>query len=452
MGAGRKTTTITLEEKYETSWKANAGAPARNLTKVELGAIIFGCKHSTIKECLENELFGLPAGHYSYVKKATPGLPLFLFNYSDRKLHGVFEAVSCGQMNIDLNAWITTSEGAATTPYPAQVRIRATCRCRPLLEEEMRPIIANNYYTEKFFWFELDKEQTKRLMTLFKSSPCPENILRPSNADWKKNIFNAPLRSSVVNLEARYGMAEARLKENKQSNVSVCNSNRDAFSPEKKWSELFKPSSSSSAVNHAEVSTPQKVLNPATSECFDEEWESASNSNAWGELPPEEVHYDDTNVESDSSIVECWEDSDLVDSYLKEISESSRQFHDGDSVRPNLKDDKMTLLDGWGDPVQADESEEGLIDSKENNGPSITLAPVQDSQLNLMDRRVQEDKSEEYIQPSQFMYMITKFMEEIEELKVTQFNQSLKIETLEQELGHSKQELDELNKRFQKLE
>lgn len=58
MGAGRKTTKITVQEKYHDSWKVNASAAARNLTKLELGAIIFGCKHSTIKECLEKEIFG----------------------------------------------------------------------------------------------------------------------------------------------------------------------------------------------------------------------------------------------------------------------------------------------------------------------------------------------------------------------------------------------------------
>lgn len=57
------------------------------------------------------------------MKKATPGLTLFLFNYSDRKLHGIYEAVSSGGMNISPNAWITSGEGAETTPYPAQVRI-----------------------------------------------------------------------------------------------------------------------------------------------------------------------------------------------------------------------------------------------------------------------------------------------------------------------------------------
>lgn len=55
------------------------------------------------------------------MKNVTPGLTLYLFNYSDRKLHGVFEAVSTGQRNINPHAW-TNSEGLAVTPYPSQVR------------------------------------------------------------------------------------------------------------------------------------------------------------------------------------------------------------------------------------------------------------------------------------------------------------------------------------------
>ena len=62
---------------------------------------------------------GLPSQHFSYVKNVHPGLPLFLFNYSDKKLHGIFEAASTGQMNINPYGW--TTDGAERTLYPAQV-------------------------------------------------------------------------------------------------------------------------------------------------------------------------------------------------------------------------------------------------------------------------------------------------------------------------------------------
>ncbi|GKV51821.1 hypothetical protein SLEP1_g58445 [Rubroshorea leprosula] len=56
-------------------------------------------------------------------KSSHVGLPariaLFLFNYSDRKLHGIFEAASCGQMNIDPYGW--NIDGSERTQYPAQL-------------------------------------------------------------------------------------------------------------------------------------------------------------------------------------------------------------------------------------------------------------------------------------------------------------------------------------------
>jgi hypothetical protein len=53
------------------------------------------------------------------VKNVKPGMPLFLFNYNDRRLHGIFEAASLGQMSIDPYAW--SNEDLLKTPFPAQV-------------------------------------------------------------------------------------------------------------------------------------------------------------------------------------------------------------------------------------------------------------------------------------------------------------------------------------------
>jgi hypothetical protein len=62
---------------------------------------------------------GLPSGHFVYVKNVKPGMPLFLFNYSDRKMHGIFEAACAGQLNIDRFAW--SDNGRIKTQFPAQV-------------------------------------------------------------------------------------------------------------------------------------------------------------------------------------------------------------------------------------------------------------------------------------------------------------------------------------------
>ncbi|KAK4589562.1 hypothetical protein RGQ29_020215 [Quercus rubra] len=117
MGARKKQTFI-VSENAPSPKSVNSSTAARNLRKSHLGGVIFGCKNSTMKECLLNQLFGLPAQHFSYVKKIDPGLPLFLFNYSDRRLHGIFEAASNGQMNINPYGW--TTDGSERTSYPAQ--------------------------------------------------------------------------------------------------------------------------------------------------------------------------------------------------------------------------------------------------------------------------------------------------------------------------------------------
>ncbi|XP_022744291.1 kelch-like protein 12 isoform X2 [Durio zibethinus] len=141
MLAGRKPQTFPVNGNApSTPNLTNSIVAARNLRKSQLGGVIFGCKNSTYKECLSSQLFGLPSQHFSYVKNIDPGLPLFLFNYSDRKLHGIFEAASHGQMNINPYGW--TTDGSEKTQYPAQVQIRVRLQCQPLLEEQFRPIIA----------------------------------------------------------------------------------------------------------------------------------------------------------------------------------------------------------------------------------------------------------------------------------------------------------------------
>lgn len=197
MGAGRKRQTLVISETasyYENPW--NRSVSARNLSKSHLGGIIFGCTTSTMKECLFKQLFGLPARHFSYVKKIDPGLPLFLFNYSDRKLHGIFEAATAGQMNINPYGW--TTDGSEKTLFPAQVRIRVCLECQPLLENQFKPIIADNYFKRKRFWFELDCTQTSRIISLFSSTVvAPGKSVRYSAARGR-TILQAPLLNDVV--------------------------------------------------------------------------------------------------------------------------------------------------------------------------------------------------------------------------------------------------------------
>ncbi|XP_048231781.1 uncharacterized protein LOC8259488 [Ricinus communis] len=204
MGAGRKTQTIIASGKSQPSWTANAIHTSRNLRTCDLAAVIFGCKHNTFEECFSSSLFGLPAPHFLYVKNIYPGMPLFLFNYSDRKLHGIFEAANHGGLNINSQAWI--EDGLDSTPYAAQVKFHIRMKCQPLVEDQFGPIIAENYYAPKLFWFELDHNQTKKLISLFSSSPIiqKQNVLH-------KGLFGSNAREKQrleVQINANGGVTE----------------------------------------------------------------------------------------------------------------------------------------------------------------------------------------------------------------------------------------------------
>ncbi|CAK7325940.1 unnamed protein product [Dovyalis caffra] len=226
MGAGRKTQTFHLKEKSVRQTLVNGSITARNLRKSDLAGVIFGCKHNTIKECFSKQLFGIPGSHYSYVKNIDPGLPLFLFNYSDRKLHGIFEATSHGGWNIDPNAW--TKDGSGTTLYSAQVRMRIQMQCQPLVEDQFKPIIAENYYgpnEPNYIWFELDQDQTNKLISTFSSSPVTTSTKHMHN--WKSLPYAPNVRQENDNMEKLNDC---------QASTKRCTTSSPPLKP---WSALF---------------------------------------------------------------------------------------------------------------------------------------------------------------------------------------------------------------------
>ncbi|KAM3287728.1 putative protein isoform X1 [Capsicum chacoense] len=194
MGERRRKQTYAHNSAPASPYQAKYVRGFRNLPRDQLGGVIFGCTETTIRECLEKQLFGLPAQHFSYVKNVNPGLPVFLFNYSDRKLHGIFEAASSGQMNINPHAF--TSGGSGKTLYPAQVQIRVRLHCESLPENKFKQIIFDNYYNTHHFWFELNLAQSSKLTSQLSflvyvpsSTPYypenPRSIIRGSPANDK---------------------------------------------------------------------------------------------------------------------------------------------------------------------------------------------------------------------------------------------------------------------------
>uniref|UniRef100_A0ACD5T8X5 Uncharacterized protein n=1 Tax=Avena sativa TaxID=4498 RepID=A0ACD5T8X5_AVESA len=131
-----------------------------------LGGYIFVCNNDTMQEDLKRQLFGLPARYRDSVRAITPGLPLFLYNYTTHQLHGVFEAASFGGSNIDPTAW-EDKKCKGESRFPAQVRIRIRKLCKALEEDAFRPVL--HHYDGPKFRLELSIAETLSLLDLCKS-------------------------------------------------------------------------------------------------------------------------------------------------------------------------------------------------------------------------------------------------------------------------------------------
>ncbi|ESR52550.1 DCD domain-containing protein [Citrus sinensis] len=123
--------------------------PSEALPRNEtIGGYIFVCNNDTMAENLKRQLFGLPPRYRDSVRAITPGLPLFLYNYSTHQLHGIFEAASFGGTNIDPTAW-EDKKCPGESRFPAQVRVVTRKICEPLEEDSFRPIL-HHYDGPKF--------------------------------------------------------------------------------------------------------------------------------------------------------------------------------------------------------------------------------------------------------------------------------------------------------------
>lgn len=125
----------------------------------DMAGAIFLCNISTREQGFQAKVFSLPLEYQSFVTNVRKGMPLFLFDYTLRKLYGVFEAASDGGLNI--------CDAAVQRSYPAQVRINIIWKCKPLSEDEFFPAIEDNYYQPRKFYFDLSYEQVVRLYELF---------------------------------------------------------------------------------------------------------------------------------------------------------------------------------------------------------------------------------------------------------------------------------------------
>lgn len=267
-----------------------------------------------------------------------------------------------------------------------QVRVDVRRQCQPLHEEQFKPIIAENYYAQKVFWFELDKEQSRKLIILFLSFPLPDKMIPcpPNTFKWN-NMFDvlsnhdadesADNKIENCNPQECSQMGEMKLTEAEHSSALVVGSN--ALTHEKKWSELFNDSSSLSGVNHKKGLEYEKakfsttMLDNSGVEC-----EFASfheTSRLLPEACPEIVH-----TESDSTVLESWEDLQLC-----ENEDTCLQVHIHGS-RPDITSmpENTTCLDREVEGLKSSEFEL-VVESWEDLEPRVNEDHIQGSRPDL---------------------------------------------------------------------
>ncbi|CAN8236463.1 unnamed protein product [Cochlearia groenlandica] len=135
-----------------------------------LGGYIFVCNNDTMLEDLKRQLFGLPPRYKDSVRTITPGLPLFLYNYTTHQLHGIFEATTFGGSNIDPTAW-EDKKCKGESRFPAQVRIRVRKLYKALEEDAFRPVL--HHYDGPKFRLELTIPETLALLDLCEQGGSP---------------------------------------------------------------------------------------------------------------------------------------------------------------------------------------------------------------------------------------------------------------------------------------
>lgn len=142
--------------------------PSESLPRDEtVGGYIFVCNNDTMPENLKRKLFGLPPRYRDSVRQITPGLPLFLYNYSTHQLHGVFEAASFGGTNIDPSAW-EDKKNPGESSFPSQVRVTTRNLYEPLEEDSFRPVL--HHYDGPKFRLELNIPEALSLLDIFKEN------------------------------------------------------------------------------------------------------------------------------------------------------------------------------------------------------------------------------------------------------------------------------------------
>ncbi|VFQ90613.1 unnamed protein product [Cuscuta campestris] len=446
----------------------NCSVTARNLPKSELGAVIFGCKAHTIEECLSKLIFGLPFGHFAYVKKISPGLPLFLFNYSDRKLLGTFEAASPGKLNIDAYAW--TNGNGYETEFPAQVKIKAFNRCYTLKESQFSSIIPDNYYDPdqpNFFWFEMDHSQTAKMVGLFASSGVPYAGRHYAHQNPTKET-----RSYIPQNKCNPSVPNDCVEQHSASTSYAVQSNARASSEQRSWRSLFN-NTTSDTINKFEVlkiasSRPTSPL----SEQYNGEWESCTSPSITRsedhECCPEEI-------DEDADIQPQYEAPGIChgewDAEVERDTENIQPFVESAEYSIQPQYEAPGIYHGeWDAEVERDtENIQPFVESPEYSVDGSTSMELKNICVAEEEEGNEDDRNQQFVEAPAYSAdrnssmdqllisqgssdILSMLMQEVAELKERQMKQEEKIWTLEKELAQSREVVQKLQSQHRALE
>ncbi|CAI5469781.1 unnamed protein product [Closterium sp. Yama58-4] len=133
-----------------------------------LPGYIFGCTNVTKQECYDRGLFGSTSTHCREVERIDKGTRLFLFNFDDRVMHGVYVARGKGGCALVRDAW----EGR----FPWQVRFEVEEEFPALKESEFKSAIRDNVYKHHKYSFTLTDQQVSNLIALFRRNSIPQQL------------------------------------------------------------------------------------------------------------------------------------------------------------------------------------------------------------------------------------------------------------------------------------
>ncbi|XP_024934280.3 uncharacterized protein LOC107429715 isoform X7 [Ziziphus jujuba] len=150
--------------------RANTGKNEKEESQQSKSGFIFMCNGRTKPECYQYRVFGLPRGNLEVVKAIKPRTSLFLYDFDLKLLYGTYMATSEGGLDLEPNAF--------HGKFPAQVKFSIIEDCLPLRECDFKVAIQDNYQGGYKFRQNLNSNQVKALISLFR--PISVAAPRPS--------------------------------------------------------------------------------------------------------------------------------------------------------------------------------------------------------------------------------------------------------------------------------